>query len=103
MIKEANKTEDISYKILIEPWITEAATAAAGRNEYVFKVAKKATKTQIKEAIEGLYKITVLAVRTINIHGKKRMRGKVEGKKPGFKKTIVRVKEGESIDIFGKK
>ena len=86
--------------ILIEPWITEAATASAELNKYIFKVNKKADKKQIKKAIEELYKVTVLGVRTINIPGKKRTRGRIVGVKSGFKKAIIKIKEGESIDVF---
>jgi large subunit ribosomal protein L23 len=103
MTKEANKIESIAYRILIEPWITEAATAAAQMNKYVFKVTKGASKTDIKKAVEALYQVTVLTVRTINIPSKKRMRGRTVGRKSGFRKAIVKIKAGESIDIFGKK
>jgi len=89
--------------ILIEPWITEAATASAELNKYIFKVNKKADKKQIKKAIEELYKVTVLGVRTINIPGKKRTRGRIVGVKSGFKKAIIKIKEGESIDVFSSK
>lgn len=101
MAKNTNKIQDIAYKVLIEPWITEASTMAAEANKYIFKVAKDATKKNIKEAIESLYKVSVISVRTVSIPAKKRARGKVIGKKPGFKKTIVTVKEGEHIDLFG--
>jgi large subunit ribosomal protein L23 len=103
MSKNIDKTQDIAYKVLVEPWITEASTAAAEMNKYIFKVAKNATKKNIKTAIEGLYNVSVITVRTINIPAKKRTRGKVVGKKPGFKKAIVKIKEGESIDLFGNK
>jgi len=89
--------------ILIEPWTTEAATASAELNKYIFKVNKKADKKQIKKAIEELYKVTVLGVRTINIPGKKRTRGRIVGVKSGFKKAIIKIKEGESIDVFSSK
>lgn len=103
MDKNLNTTGDITYKVLIEPHITEAATAAAELNKYIFKVSKESTKLQIKKAIENLYKVSVVSVRVINVLGKKRTRGRIEGKKTGFKKAIVKVKEGESIDIFGNK
>ena len=96
-----NKIENsIAYRVLQAPWITEASTMLAEMNKYVFKVEKKATKIEIRKAIEDLYDVTVTSVRTINIPSKKRMRGRVEGKKSGFKKAIVSLKEGESINIY---
>lgn len=100
MVKEINKTEQIAYKILIEPWITEAATLAAEKNQYIFKVAPRASKPQIKKVIEDIYKVTVLSVRTVNIHAKKRIRGNVVGKKTGYRKAIITLKEGGSINVF---
>ena len=103
MAKEVKTIESIAYKTLVEPWITEAATMAAQMNKYIFKVAKKASKSDVKKSIEDLYKVTVLSVRTVTIPAKKRIRGRIIGRKPGFKKAIVTVKEGESIDVFGGK
>ena len=94
---------NIAAKVLIEPIITEASTAAAELNKYIFKVSRKADKIQVKKAIKELYAVTVSSVRMINVGGKKRMRGRVEGKTASYKKAIVTVKEGESIDIFGNK
>lgn len=102
-IKNKSNESTIAYKILAEPWITEAATRLAEMNKYVFKVDLKASKSQIKKSIEELYKVTVLSVRIINIPGKTRNRGQVKGWKAGFKKAIITVKEGENIDIFEKK
>lgn len=103
MAKEVKTTENISYKVLIEPLITEAATVAAELNKYMFKVSPRATKLQIGKAIKELYGVTVISVRTMNVLGKRRTRGRVEGRTSGFKKAIVTVKEGESIDLFGTK
>ena len=100
MAKEANKIEQIAYKILVEPWITEEATKIAELNKYIFKVAKDASKNQIKKAIEEVYGVTVISVNTINIPAKKRMRGAKVGWKSGHKKAIVTVKEGDKIELF---
>ena len=97
------KTEQIAYRILIEPWITEAATAAAEMNKYIFKVDKYASKVQIKKAVEEVFGVTVKSVRTITIPKKTRMRGNVKGKKTGFKKAVVSLKEGDSINIYESK
>lgn len=94
---------NIAAKVLVEPLITEASTTAAEFNKYIFKVTKEADKRQIKRAIKELYSVEAVSVRTINVGGKKRMRGRVEGRTASYKKAIVTVKEGESIDIFGNK
>ncbi len=103
MANENSKTESLAYKVLIEPWITEASTIAAELNKYIFKVSRRANKGQVAQAIKELYNVTVVSVRTINVGGKKRTRGRVEGTTTSFKKAIVTVKEGESIDVFGNK
>jgi len=72
-------------------------------NKYMFRVNKNSSKNEIRKAIEEAYKVTVLSVRTINIPEKKRMRGRIEGKKAGFKKAIVKLKEGDSINIYESK
>lgn len=101
MVKELKTTEDGIYsRILIEPWITEATTRAAELNKYVFKVAKEASKRNIKKAIENIYKVTVNSVNTVNIHRKRRIRGKYVGWKPSYKKALVTLKEGDSIEFF---
>ena len=94
---------NITAQILIEPWITEATTLAVDMNKYVFKVAKKATKRQVKQAIEKIYKVQVISVRTINVPGKVKMRGNRKGKRTGYKKAIVTLKKGDSINLYAEK
>ncbi len=89
-----------SYKFLLSPWITEASTAATELDKYVFKVDPKASKRQIKKAVEDLYKVTVTAVNTVRINKKFRNYGKTPGWKAGFKKAIVTVKAGDKIELF---
>ncbi len=92
-----------NWNILKSPSITEKAAAMANQgNFYVFEVDGDANKAGIKTEIESKYKVNVLQVRTINIHRKKIRRGKTEGFKRGFKKAIVKLKEGESIEIAAK-
>ncbi|MDQ1284132.1 MAG: large subunit ribosomal protein [Patescibacteria group bacterium] len=99
----ASGSNPIAYKTIVEPWITEAATEMAALNKYVFKVFNEVGKNQIKLAVEELYKVKAVSVRTINVPGKKRARGRIVGRKAGYKKAIVTLKEGDSIDIFGNK
>src|SRR3990172_13033489 len=90
----------VAYKILVTPWITEAATAAMELNKYIFKVDPKSTKTQIKKAIEDLYKVKVVSVNTVKIARKARNYGRTPGWKAGFKKAVVTVKKGDKIEFF---
>lgn len=101
MAREIKTIKNSLYsRVLIEPWITEATTQAAELNKYVFKVAKEASKKNIKKAVETIYKVTVMSVNTVNIHRKKRIRGKYMGWKPGYKKAMVTLKEGDNIEFF---
>ena len=69
-------------------------------NEYVFEVDRMANKFQIKEAVEGAFKVKVDTVRTMIVAGKIRRMGRNEGKTPTHKKAIVRLKRGQTIAIF---
>ena len=90
------------YDVILAPHITEKSTLASENNAVVFKVAGDATKPQIKEAVEAIYsaqKAKVVSVNTIVTKGKtKRWRGKPY-KRSDFKKAVVRLAEGEMIDI----
>ncbi|MEM7162251.1 MAG: 50S ribosomal protein L23 [Bacteroidota bacterium] len=91
--------------VIIKPIVTEKMTDTTERlGQYGFIVDKKANKVEIKDAISALYGVTVEKVRTMNYSGKKSSRytkaGLVKGKKNDFKKAIVELSEGESIDIF---
>jgi large subunit ribosomal protein L23 len=95
----AEKKEVIERYVLKSPHISEKATELAGNNFYVFKVEKVANKRAVKEEVEKRYKVNVLSVRIINIPSKKRRVGKTEGTKKGYKKAVVKIKEGQEIDI----
>ena len=87
------------YDAILSPVITEKATMLSEQNKVVFRVAKDATKAQIAEAIENLFKVSVVKVNTLNVKGKtKRFRGR-EGRRSDVKKAIVTLAEGQSIDI----
>ena len=86
--------------ILIQPVVTEKANALREQNKYVFIVKPTATKTEIKEAVAKLFNVKVVDCTTINVMGKqKRLRGK-PGRTSSFKKAIVRVVAGETIQAF---
>ena len=87
------------YDVIVAPHITEKATLASEHNAVVFKVANDATKPQIKEAIEAIYDKKVVGVNTIVVKGKtKRWKGKPYTRSD-VKKAIVRLAEGQSIDV----
>ena len=87
------------YDTIVSPVITEKATMLSEQNKVVFRVAKDATKPQIAEAIESLFKVSVVKVNTLNVKGKtKRFRG-IMGRRSDVKKAIVTLAEGQSIDI----
>lgn len=87
------------YDTILSPVITEKATMLSEHNKVVFRVARDATKPQIVEAIENLFKVTVVKVNTINVKGKtKRFRGRA-GRRSDVKKAIITLAEGQSIDI----
>ena len=87
------------YDIIVSPVITEKATMASEFNQVIFRVAPNATKPQVKEAVEKLFDVKVKAVNTLIRKGKtKRFRG-IAGRQGDFKKAIVTLEEGHSIDV----
>ena len=87
------------YDVILAPHITEKSTLLSENNSVVFKVASKATKPEIKAAVEALFSVSVLGVNTMNQKGKtKRWKGKPY-KRSDVKKAVVRLAEGQSIDV----
>lgn len=87
------------YDTILAPVITEKSTLVAEENKIIFSVPLSATKPQIKEAVEALFKVDVTKINTIVAKGKtKRFRG-VVGRRSDVKKAIVTLKDGQSIDI----
>lgn len=97
---EIKKDASGAFKFLIEPWITEKSHDFLAQNKYIFRVAKSADKKKIKQTIENVYGVTVKKVNIVIIHPKKRMYGRKEGVKPGYKKAIITLKEGDKIELF---
>ena len=88
------------HDILIEPVLSEKATALREQGKYVFKVAPSATKVQIKAAVAKLFNVKVVNCTTSNVSGKvKRVRGKL-GTTASWKKAIVRLEPGQTIKVF---
>jgi large subunit ribosomal protein L23 len=90
-----------AYQILRRPVITEKGLAIKEHeNTLVFQVAKEATKTEIKEAVQTIFKVKVDSVRTANYPGKERRRGRFAGYRPDWKKAYVRLKSGEKMPEY---
>ena len=90
-----------AYQILRRPVITEKGLAIKeNENTLVFQVAKQATKTEIKEAVQSIFKVKVDSVRTANYPGKERRRGRFAGYRSDWKKAYVRLKEGQKVPDF---
>ncbi len=89
-------------KVLLAPLVSEKASIAADQdNQYVFKVAPDASKTEIKAAVESLFEVQVKNVRTVNIKGKSKRFGARMGRRNGVRKAYVALKPGFEIDLVG--
>jgi large subunit ribosomal protein L23 len=86
--------------VLLAPVVSEKSYALLDENKYTFLVAPGANKTEIKIAVETVFKVKVIGVNTINRQGKKRRTRYGTGKRPDTKRAIVTVADGERIDIF---
>jgi len=86
--------------LILKPIITEKGTIQMELGKYVFDVLPKATKPDIRAAIESLFDVTVVKVNTLKLPRKKRRVGRFEGYKAQYKRAIVTLKEGDSIALF---
>lgn len=86
--------------IILKPIVTEKSMNLLADNKYTFLVDKKANKTEIKSAIESIFKVKVESVSTMIIKGKPKRMGRFEGKRPDRKKAVVTLKAGQKIRIF---
>ena len=89
-----------NYSIIKQPLKTERTTLMRQYNRYVFVVDPASNKIEIKRAVENIFNVRVVDVRTMNVLGKKRRMGMKTGKQPDWKKAIVTLKEGEKISIL---
>lgn len=90
-----------AHQIIRRPLITEKGTELKDHgNQYLFEVARDANKIEIKRAIESLFRVKVLQVRTISVRGKERRVGRYLGRTPDWKKAVATLKAGDSIEFF---
>ena len=86
--------------ILIRPLITEHSTDLMQESKFVFVVDKRANKIQIAQAVKEIFNVTVEAVNTVNVKGKTKRRGRTIGRTNSYKKAIVKLAEGQTIEFF---
>lgn len=88
-------------EVIIRPVVTERSTQLQENDRtYTFIVSKAANKLEIRNAVEKLFEVTVADVRTANYRGKWRRMGRTAGRKPAYKKAIVKLSDGDSIDVY---
>ena len=87
--------------ILLRPLVTERSTELMEEGKYVFAVDKRANKIQVAQAVAEIFNVKVVSVNTMNVTGKKKRVGRNVGRRPSYKKAIVKLAAGESIEFFG--
>ena len=89
-----------AYGVLKRPHVTEKATDSTLKDQYIFEVFSGSNKNQVKKAIEDIYGVDVVSVNIVNIPRKRKRLGRIEGWSGGYKKAIVRIKEGQKIEVL---
>ena len=90
----------VNVFLIKKPWVTEKSTGFAALGKYVFIVAPKATKQEIKKAVKAVYKVDAVAVNVVNrLAKRKRFGANIKGSQGGYRKAIVTLKAGQKIDI----
>ena len=94
------KKTDFAWKVLKNPHVTEKGTLLSESNQYVFNVFKSVNKFEVKRAVEGAYAVNVESVKIVNVPAKKVRLGRTLGWKEGYKKAIVKIREGQKIELM---
>ena len=103
-MSEKNVIKERLLDVLLEPRITEKATRIGeANNQFIFRVAKDASKPEIKAAVEQLFEVQVSSVQVLNMNGKRKRFGITEGRRDNWKKAYVTLKPGFDIDFMGAK
>ncbi len=87
-------------EVLLAPVVSEKSYSLISDRKYTFKVHKDAHKTQVRQAVEELFGVHVVGVNILKVQAKPKRRGISKGTRPGWKKAVVQVREGETIEIF---
>jgi large subunit ribosomal protein L23 len=88
-------------QIVLAPIVSEKSYSLIEERKYAFRVHKDAHKTQVRQAVEELFDVRVTAVNILQVRAKPKRRGAFKGTRPGWKKAIVQLREGDTIEIFG--
>jgi len=97
---KSKKDSEVAFRILKWPHVTEKATNFAKVGQYVFNVYERANKSEIKKAVEDVYGVKVVSIKIIKIPPKRRRLGRIEGWRKAYKKAIVRLAQGQQIEIL---
>jgi large subunit ribosomal protein L23 len=89
-----------AYRVLVKPLITEKGTQLASLGKYLFVVENKTNKIEVAKAIEDLYGVKPLKVNMVLMEGKTKVRGRIIGKRKDWKKAIVTVPKGKTLDVY---
>jgi large subunit ribosomal protein L23 len=87
-------------QVLLAPVVSEKSYSLTEAGKYVFKVHPEAHRTQVRQAVEELFDVQVVAVNTLTVKPKPKRRGTTRGTRPGWKKAVVQLAEGQKIDVF---
>ena len=87
-------------EVLLAPVVSEKSYALIEQNKFSFKVHKDAHKTQVRQAVEQLFDVKVVRVNIVKVQAKPKRRGLFKGERPGWKKAIVQLREGDTIEFF---
>ena len=88
------------HEVLLAPVVSEKSYSLIEDHKYSFRVHKDAHKTQIRQAVEEAFDVTVERVNIVHVRSKPKRRGMIRGTRPGWKKAIVQLREGDTIEIF---
>jgi large subunit ribosomal protein L23 len=89
-----------AHQIVLAPIVSEKSYSGSVHGSYTFRVHSDAHKTQIRQAVEELFEVDVVRVNVLKVQPKPRRRGAIRGHKPGWKKAIVQLKDGQTIEVF---
>lgn len=96
---DVSSFKGIKANVLIRPIVTEKSAILSSDGRYTFQIADYATKQEVQQIVEKRFKVHVTRVNVVTVHPKKRMRGAIEGRISGYRKAVVFVKKGETIDL----
>ncbi len=98
--KKSKVNSSIAYKVLVKPLVTEKATNLVSENKYAFIVSVNTNKLEVAKAVKSVYNVDVEGVNIIKMKGKRVSRGRIRGQRSDFKKAIVTLKKGQSINLY---